>query len=1268
MAKDGTIKINTELDSSKAQSAMSKFSSVAKGALKSVTVAVGTVGTAMAAMGGYAIKVGADFESGMSKVSAISGATGADLEALSDKAKEMGAKTKFSATEAASAFEYMAMAGWKTEDMLNGIEGVMNLAAASGEDLASVSDIVTDAITAFGLSAKDSAHFADVLAKAASSSNTNIGMMGETFKYVAPVAGSLGFSVEDCAVAIGLMANSGIKASQAGTSLRQIFTNLVKPTDQMQTAMDELGVSITDAEGKTKSLDTLMGDLRSSFSGLTDSQKAQYAATIAGQEGMSALLAIVNASETDFNALKDSIYNADGAAEKMAGTMQDNLQGSLTILKSSIEGFGIKVYEKMQEPLREAADMGIDCVNRLSSAFDSGGLNGVVEEAGEIFGDLVDRIADTGTTIGKVITPFRNLANAGKSLGKTVLPAMANGFKSVADNLDVVVPLIVAGATAIKSYSIAKTAASLIQKLSKAYKTSAVALDLYISANGAAAVSTGVATGAVTLNQIAVGLMTKQIGLATAAQAAFNAILKANPIGLAVTAITALAAGLAAYALVTDKATVKTYGLSDADKKVLKACKETTDAMNEQREAREESIASIDREYGGYQSLLTELQSITDANGNVKAGYEERAKVITGQLSEALGIEIEMLDGQIQKYGEVVTAIEDVIAKKKAEAVLSTMQEDMANAYKKTEEAMQAYKDAAAKTAEKNADVSDATSDLETAQELYNKMLESGTDKLGPYWKNVERAKENLEKAEEAQKKSADTMKDAKSEVEELNSELDNYNSLLDAFASGKTKKIEDALNTLVTAYRSYSAEALSTSEETRKELYNQASGYVDNLSLIQDGTIKVSDEIYSQMADAAAKTIENFNQLPGGIARGVKDIGPEAGAAMLNALEMADLDGKLSDEGQKSLASLTAELAKAAPQTAEEVSKIPPAAIAALIEADMKGQLSQEASKAVQGMCSAMSGMSEEARNSVLTLLQPVLNETQMASLQMLINGQNSGSSFATGVSSTTGQSGAAGKANANASNSGAGSVNPTGTGVKFGSQYASGVGSKAGAARSKGKVLGDNAQSGAGSADGYTPGSDFGSGFVQGIGTWLGAAARAAADLAMSAWNALRSALDEHSPSRKTKRSGKNFDLGLGIGINENKDYAVSKAREVAEDTLNALSIDAPSIDLSNIDIPDAMTRIYTAIDDRQTRISDRVVSSVQAKERSNTDNLVEALNKSFEIDYKRLGKEMARRPIYVSATLDNRELIKVTAAPMEQELKKNSNLKTMLNGGRP
>ena len=251
---DGSVTIDTELDNNGFEKGINKLESIGKKGLKSLGVAVGAVTTSLTAMGTYALKVGSDFEAGMSKVQAISGATREEIDKLTEKAKEMGAKTKFSATESAEAFQYMAMAGWKTEDMLNGIEGIMNLAAASGENLAGVSDIVTDALTAFGLQAKDSAHFADVLAKASSNSNTNVGLMGATFKYVAPIAGSMKYSIEDTAVAIGLMANAGIKGEQAGTALRAMLTRLVKPPKDASQALDKLGISTKNADGTMKPL------------------------------------------------------------------------------------------------------------------------------------------------------------------------------------------------------------------------------------------------------------------------------------------------------------------------------------------------------------------------------------------------------------------------------------------------------------------------------------------------------------------------------------------------------------------------------------------------------------------------------------------------------------------------------------------------------------------------------------------------------------------------------------------------------------------------------------------------------------------------------------------------------------------------------------------------------------------------------------------------------------------------------------------------------
>lgn len=318
------------------------------------------------------INVGKEFDSSMSQVAAVSGATGDDLEALRDKAKEMGANTKFSASEAADAFNYMAMAGWKTEDMLSGIDGVLALAAAGNTDLATTSDIVTDALTAFGESAGEAGRLADIMAAASSNANTNVEMMGETFKYVAPVAGAMGYSMEDTSVAIGLMANAGIKAGQAGTSLRSILTRLAAPPKEAATAMNALEIEITNADGTMKPFSEVIGILREKFDGLSESQQTQYAKQIAGQEAMSGLLAIVNAAPADLDKLTNAINNSNGAAEEMAATMQDNLGGDLTQLGSKFEGVQIALYEKFEPALRDGVDILSKMLDALMWVIDKG--------------------------------------------------------------------------------------------------------------------------------------------------------------------------------------------------------------------------------------------------------------------------------------------------------------------------------------------------------------------------------------------------------------------------------------------------------------------------------------------------------------------------------------------------------------------------------------------------------------------------------------------------------------------------------------------------------------------------------------------------------------------------------------------------------------------------------------------------------------------------------------------------------------------------------
>ena len=427
--------------------------------------AVSAIGSGLKSLTAGAISAGANFENAMSSVAAISGATGSDFDRLSEKAKQLGKSTQYTASETASAMEYMAMAGWKTEDMLNGIEGVMDLAAASGEDLAGVSDIVTDAMTAFGLSAdgttkiikdgftkevSNASHFADVLAAASANSNTNVAMLGESFKYAAPVAGSLGYSVEDTAIALGLMASSGLKSSMAGSSLRTILTNLAKPTDDISDAMDYLGISLQNGDGSMKSLMDIVTDLRGAFGqckmpmdqfqenlakldekyangeltekkynealadltekayGAEGALKAKYAATLAGKEGMSGLLSIVSAAPEDFDKLTNAIYNSDGAAKEMAEIKMDNLQHDVVKLQSAMEGLGITAFNQVGGKMRGLVGIATETVGKIDEKLASGKgiekavdkIESMVEKAKPYWDIFKTDALEAGTALG----------------------------------------------------------------------------------------------------------------------------------------------------------------------------------------------------------------------------------------------------------------------------------------------------------------------------------------------------------------------------------------------------------------------------------------------------------------------------------------------------------------------------------------------------------------------------------------------------------------------------------------------------------------------------------------------------------------------------------------------------------------------------------------------------------------------------------------------------------------------------------------------------
>lgn len=358
-----------------AEDTTKRISSTIGGHLQSAGKNLETVGSTLTktvtapiiGLGGLVIKTSSTFESAMSRVQAVSGASGGELQKLNKKAQELGATTAWSASEVADGMTEMAKAGWSASDIIDGMAGVLNSASASGEDLAQVSTIVADAITGFGLKAKDASRVADLLTQSANAGTIDITDLGESFKYISPIAKTMGFSIEDVTTAISAMSMSGIKGSQAGTALRTMLARMVKPTDDVKSAMDELGIKLTNSDGSFKSLNTIVSEMRGSFSGMTDEQKTYYATVLAGQEGMSGLLSLLSLSQGEYDKLADSMNNCKGVAEDTAKTMLDNFGGQLTILKSSLEGVAIQFGEVLLPYFKNFVDWVQKVVMRLQS-------------------------------------------------------------------------------------------------------------------------------------------------------------------------------------------------------------------------------------------------------------------------------------------------------------------------------------------------------------------------------------------------------------------------------------------------------------------------------------------------------------------------------------------------------------------------------------------------------------------------------------------------------------------------------------------------------------------------------------------------------------------------------------------------------------------------------------------------------------------------------------------------------------------------------------
>lgn len=1241
MASDGTIKITTELDNQQAEQALSKFGKLVKTGI--AALGISKIASEIGQLGGYIFQTGLQFESAFAGVEKTVDATDAELQEFRDGIREMSTEIPQTASEIASVAEAAGQLGIKNDYLLGFTETMSNLGVATNM---SATEAATSLARLANITQMPQENFDRLGSTIVDLGNNLATTESEITEMGLRLAGSgkqVGMSEAQILGLAGAISSVGIEAEAGGSAVSTIISKMQLSVEKGGESLEQFAnVAGMSAEEFAQAFRNNAAQALVEFVtglGTMESRGQSAIATLSDMEiteirQRDALLRLAGAGDvlSESLGIATQAWDENNALTNEAEKRYQTLESQIQILKNDVSDFAISLYDGIRDPMAEVVTEAVGYVERLHSAFNTNGISGVVGELGEVFDDVTDDIAGTSRAAENIVTPLKNIASVGASLAGDVLPKMADGAELLAENMDALIPLATGLAVSYKGLSIGKDVADSTSKLGTAihkgaswWKTATQAVERYADQMEAAKYTGRQYNVELTAGQAILGAFQGKVSKATAAtkvftkaQTALSAAIAANPIGVAVAGVTAMIAAGTAMKAVMSRQTEAEREHSKALRENAEAAEENLKAAQDRKKSYEEfvqtqneqaasDVAQLDR----LRKLNDELNTIVDANGRVKAGEEDRAAFITSQLSSALGMEISMTDGVIGNYQELQSQIQSTIQQKRIDAVMTAQQakyeEAVANQMQAASEASAAY--TAMKEAEN--DVKKESAELAKLEAEQDQAVLDGNKALvGVLGEKIKNQKANVKEAKAALKDQQAAYKENTALLAQYANDIDMYTALAEAAASGNAEAIEQAISQITAGIKTANA---ATSEELQQQVVNVSNMEALIRQEVEKGTPGFTQAMLTQAQDATKAALEEF--------------------------------------------------AKVAPQTAEELAKVPPEAVAALVEADLKGQLSSEASGAVQGMCAAMSGMSEESRNAILTLLQPVLSESQMASLQMMINGQNAGASYAAGVSSASGQSGAAGKSNADAANSGAGSVNPSGTGGKFGSQYASGVGSKSGEARSQGKLLGTSAEGGARTADGSSSGSNFGAGFVSGIRGWLGRAASAAAELAMSAYNALRNALTERSPSRKTKKSGKNFDLGFGLGIDENADVPVKSAEDMTARTLDALDTDALQAKLQELDIPETMSKVYMAVDDKNAQVAANMVSSVKAKEdlawsNKEKDQTVHISDADMERFVKEAAK-ITKRPIVVYSVINGKVAAKAMVEPMENELDRNAKL---------
>ena len=1006
------------------------------------------------------VEVGSNFEKSMSNVAALSGATEEELQLLSDTAKEFGSTTQFSASEAADALSYMALAGWDAQTSCSALGGVLDLAASSGMDLASASDMVTDYMSAFSMEAEESAYFADLLSYAQSNANTTAEGLGEAFKNCAANMNAAGQDVETTTALLSSMANQGLKGSEAGTALtavmRDMTNKMTSYTDEAELAQmaeeglvsatgdlnDLLGtnaimigdvlVPVSDLEGNYRDLTDILKDVEDATDGMGDAEKSSALMATFTSDSIKGLNLILNEGVDSAASFEEALRQSDGTAKEMSKTMNDNLSGDITALNSKLEGIKITIYESMAPALRDA-------IAKISEVLDTVDW----EEKGEQLGEIAVKAVEFFT---KVIEN-------------------ADGVKDV---------LTAIGTTLGTAFVVSKvlTFASTISTLWTTFKTLKTAVDA-----------------------------------ATTSQLLLNAAQAATPIGLVTAAVAALAAGIIYLASKTEEASGITSDLTEYEAEQIEKVNELRQSYYDLADARDESVKSIETEYSYYEQLVDELDTLVDENGQVKEGYEDRVNFILTTLNDAVGTEMELVDGVIENYQEEKDAIYDLIEAKKAEAVLSANEELYTEAIQNSNEALQNYITTQGIFNQNLEDLEEAQNNLNDALSVSAEeyMEQNGILNYNTAVQELAAEQEELSNkvlsAKAAVGESRVAMENAKTTYEEYQATIKNYEGLSSAIISGDTDKISQALLEM-----EYDFQTAETS--TKESLERQVSNYETNLEAlkqaIEDGTPGVTQEMVDQaqsMVDAA------------------KD-------------ELDKLSGKASTSANNGATAFATSLGSTA-----NVSNVKTNAAKLVDEANTTLDNDEGARTAGNNFGAGYSSSILASQSSI----NAAVNTIGTGSVNQLNTSIDSHSP----------------------------SQKTTTSGENFGQGFINGMSNKESSIWTKAYELGKKALSALKSAqEEGSPskitrrsGIFFGEGYEKGIESTKAAVSKVASALATSAIDALKTTQQEGSPSKVTEESGEYFAEGFINGIINRENEVVEIVTEITQlaiDQLTAMSND--------------------------------------------------------------------------------------------------------------